>query len=234
MRARVVNAHDDLLPYRPVVLHLCVLPFVPDAVRVRVVFDHSGGGVQTAVRRGSSRRTVTHTHTFGYAVSTPVRVSHKTRRRRRRHERARASDFRSGNWTAWTANARRTTLAGPVKMVSAEAAAAAIDDGRAPRARTHAHAPLYIYVSCSIPQCCRPTRKPPSVSPFPAFPVPSPPPPPAALTFPYVYTTIRRVPKRPRRAFRFRTFYSFSTPFSVPSSPRVYFYSYTTTARRVP
>jgi len=52
VRARVVYAHDDLLPYRPVVLHLGVLPFVPDAVRVRVVFDH-GGGVQTAVRGGS-------------------------------------------------------------------------------------------------------------------------------------------------------------------------------------
>lgn len=44
VRARVVNAHDDLLPYRPVVLHLGVLPFVPDAIRVRVVFDHDGAG----------------------------------------------------------------------------------------------------------------------------------------------------------------------------------------------
>lgn len=43
MRARVVNAHDDLLPYRPVVLHLGVLPFVTDPVRVRVVLDHCGG-----------------------------------------------------------------------------------------------------------------------------------------------------------------------------------------------
>lgn len=42
VRARVVNAHDDLLPYRPVILHLGVLPFVPNAVRVRVVLDHGG------------------------------------------------------------------------------------------------------------------------------------------------------------------------------------------------
>lgn len=40
VRARVVDAVLDLLPYRPVVLHLGVLPFVADAVRVRVVFDH--------------------------------------------------------------------------------------------------------------------------------------------------------------------------------------------------
>jgi len=42
MRARVVYAHDDLLPYRPVILHLGVFPFVPGAVRVRVVLDHGG------------------------------------------------------------------------------------------------------------------------------------------------------------------------------------------------
>lgn len=42
VRARVVYAHDDLLPYRPVVLHLGVFPFVTDAVRVRVVLDHGG------------------------------------------------------------------------------------------------------------------------------------------------------------------------------------------------
>lgn len=42
MRARVVDAHDDLLPYRPVILHLGVLPLVPNAVRVRVVLDHGG------------------------------------------------------------------------------------------------------------------------------------------------------------------------------------------------
>jgi len=43
VRARIVYAHDDLLPYRPVVLHLGVFPFVADAVRVRVVLDHGGG-----------------------------------------------------------------------------------------------------------------------------------------------------------------------------------------------
>jgi len=42
VRARVVYAHYDLLPYRPVVLHLGVFPFVTDAVRVRVVLDHGG------------------------------------------------------------------------------------------------------------------------------------------------------------------------------------------------
>jgi len=42
VRARVVYAHDDLLPYRPVVLHLGVFPFVTEAVRVRVVLDHGG------------------------------------------------------------------------------------------------------------------------------------------------------------------------------------------------
>jgi len=42
MRARIVYAHDDLLPYRSVILHLGVFPFVPDAVRVRVVLDHGG------------------------------------------------------------------------------------------------------------------------------------------------------------------------------------------------
>lgn len=42
VRARVVYAHDDLLPYRPVVLHFGVFPFVTDAVRVRVVLDHGG------------------------------------------------------------------------------------------------------------------------------------------------------------------------------------------------
>lgn len=42
VRVRVVYAHDDLLPYRPVVLHLGVFPFVTDAVRVRVVLDHGG------------------------------------------------------------------------------------------------------------------------------------------------------------------------------------------------
>lgn len=54
MRARVVDAHDDLLPYRPVVFHLGVLPFVPDAVRVRVVFDHcdSRAGRGGCVERG--------------------------------------------------------------------------------------------------------------------------------------------------------------------------------------
>lgn len=43
MRARVVNSVDDLLPYRPVVLHLSVFPLVPDAVGVRGVFDHGDG-----------------------------------------------------------------------------------------------------------------------------------------------------------------------------------------------
>lgn len=43
VRARVVNPVDDLLPYRPVVLHLGVFPFVPDAVGVRGVFDHGDG-----------------------------------------------------------------------------------------------------------------------------------------------------------------------------------------------
>lgn len=42
VRARVVNSIDDLLPNSPVVLHLGIFPFVPDAVRVRGVFDHSG------------------------------------------------------------------------------------------------------------------------------------------------------------------------------------------------
>lgn len=61
VRARVVNAHDDLLPYRPVVLHLGVFPFVSDAVRVRVVFDHGGRGLgvdrgrQTVGRRSVDR-----------------------------------------------------------------------------------------------------------------------------------------------------------------------------------
>lgn len=54
MRARVVDAVDDLLPYRPVVLHLGVLPLVPDPVGVRVVFDHGCGGEVTG-RTGVSR-----------------------------------------------------------------------------------------------------------------------------------------------------------------------------------
>lgn len=53
MRARVVDAHRDLLPYRPVVLHLGVFPFVSDAVCICVVFNH-GRAVQKKNKRNKN------------------------------------------------------------------------------------------------------------------------------------------------------------------------------------